>query len=906
MKLYIDLATRRFVRGQGGTSTALSRLTFKRRDVIALDIDFLQRGEVVPTPAGTTIEAALKSKFSDGEFFALADSNGTLDLYTQPVEDLFVGNTASVSALIEVKWSAPGEAMRTATLAVELQNSVILGDEGTPSAMPNLKATEDEAAAGTSNEKWTTPLRVWDAIRAWAAANFTWASLAGKPSAFPPSTHTHTASQITDLAAAMPPADWATLTGKPSTFPPSTHTHTLADVSGLQTALDAKQPVGSYATSAQGAKADTALQPSSLTPYRTATSQDTIDAGKAATAHTHTASQITDFAAAVAAVAPGGGVPAGALIISKTYAELKALKDASQLVPGQWYKITDFQLKWWNQSKNDVRILTSSEIEPLIVLAITTNKFSENAFSVLYTKDVIYYGFDDAPLATPGSNYSSIPNAHGWISRRISDGSASVDAPYDWRHVTWNCCRLDLSSFPEWSATTTYNRRQIVKFNNKLFISLENGNLNNATDGVRVDTSGNLFDSTNFYWWVAVTPFIEGLTYFPTDDNTAFKLILPSKVSSKIPFDENSNPPVAKYSPNYGMPIELGFTINNYYPPLSDFVTIPWSTNRAQKYTFSLNRTTNDSQSFLSGPVKMGVQCFGNVFYGRASFIEFGSNCSFNVFGGETFFLEAKSYFGFNRFGFSVWNNRFGNSCYSLSLGNHSTRNTFGEDCNYNIFQANTNNNNILGTFRNNILGNAFVNNSFDSLFLSNICAFQFLNNKIGISVIGNVFKIGSSNNVFDGNVANNEIRSSYCKIGNDFNNNIGTIFYSEINGANKCVFPTTAPFSNNACRNLLCCEFSWYVLNNKLEDVSYLKATDTFTYNTISSMVRGIFGYWFRMNTIQPNVYRNINADTVFTSATLVANDSFNKTIFKNSAGVPRLSYYNAADQLVVTSPTA
>jgi hypothetical protein len=212
MKLYIDLATRRFVRGQGGTSTALSRLTFKRRDVIALDIDFLQRGEVVPTPVGTTITAALKSKFSDGEFLAVADSAGTLDLYTQPVEDLFVGNTASVSALIEVKWSAPGEAMRTATLAVELQNSVILGDEGIPASVPSLKATLAEAEAGTSNEKWTTPLRVWDAIRAWAAANFTWANLAGKPATFPPSPHTHTASQITDLAGAV-----ATLAPTPTT-----------------------------------------------------------------------------------------------------------------------------------------------------------------------------------------------------------------------------------------------------------------------------------------------------------------------------------------------------------------------------------------------------------------------------------------------------------------------------------------------------------------------------------------------------------------------------------------------------------------------------------------------------------------------------------------------------------------
>lgn len=42
------------------------------------------------------------------------------------------------------------------------------------------------------------------------------------------------------------------------------HTHTVADVSGLQAALDGKQPAGSYATATQGAKADSAVQPSAI------------------------------------------------------------------------------------------------------------------------------------------------------------------------------------------------------------------------------------------------------------------------------------------------------------------------------------------------------------------------------------------------------------------------------------------------------------------------------------------------------------------------------------------------------------------------------------------------------------------------------------------------------------------
>jgi len=48
-----------------------------------------------------------------------------------------------------------------------------------------------------------------------------------------------------------------------------------------------------YATAAQGATADSALQASALTPYRTSAAQDNIDAGFAASTHTHAATDIT-------------------------------------------------------------------------------------------------------------------------------------------------------------------------------------------------------------------------------------------------------------------------------------------------------------------------------------------------------------------------------------------------------------------------------------------------------------------------------------------------------------------------------------------------------------------------------------------------------------------------------------
>jgi hypothetical protein len=99
-----------------------------------------------------------------------------------------------------------------------------------------------------------------------------WDNVTDKPSTFAPSSHTHTASQITDFTAAVeavsPPADWNTLANKPSTFAPSAHTHAISDVTNLQTALD----------------------------------------GKAASSHTHTASQVTDFNTAAAAAAPVASV----------------------------------------------------------------------------------------------------------------------------------------------------------------------------------------------------------------------------------------------------------------------------------------------------------------------------------------------------------------------------------------------------------------------------------------------------------------------------------------------------------------------------------------------------------------------------------------------------------------------
>jgi len=305
MKLFLDLKNRRFVKS-AASNVALDRLVLKRRDTLPIEVVYVENGAVATPPAGTTAAVGLKAKFSDANFLAYAaPGQTTLDLNTLPVEAAFSSNPATVSALLEIKWGAPGTAHRTATLAVELQNAVITGDEATPAAIPDGKATQAEAEAGTDNAKWMTPLRTAQAI-AELAPPPTWDSVTGKPATFPatahthlkgeitglpadlaalasadtaldaridhltanldPSaldsiaeaassigtlqnqldTHTHTASQITDFASAVvavsPPVDWSSLTGKPTEFPPESHTHAAAEITGLSSYIIASAP----------------------------------------------------------------------------------------------------------------------------------------------------------------------------------------------------------------------------------------------------------------------------------------------------------------------------------------------------------------------------------------------------------------------------------------------------------------------------------------------------------------------------------------------------------------------------------------------------------------------------------------------------------------------------------------
>ncbi len=331
MKFFIDLSKKQLIKS-AASNVALDRLVLKRRDSLAVEVVFVSRNAAASMPAGTTTTVALKRSFADSNFLALASGEPPiLDLNTTPIEAIFSEtNPASISALLEIRWSIPGETTRNTTLAVELQNSVILGTEQTPLAIPDGKATQAEAEAGTNNDAWMTPLRTAQAIEALAQPAYLGTAPPPEGSNYLFWINTSTGRQY-----ALVDGQWIEtsgsstgslggtggggggvtsyndLTDKPtlgtaaatdaSDYATASHTHSIANTTGLQAALDAKQPAGSYAPA-------TGIAPSAITGLAVITTDSRLSDSRAPLSHQHAIAEVTNLSTSLAAKISGTGV----------------------------------------------------------------------------------------------------------------------------------------------------------------------------------------------------------------------------------------------------------------------------------------------------------------------------------------------------------------------------------------------------------------------------------------------------------------------------------------------------------------------------------------------------------------------------------------------------------------------
>jgi hypothetical protein len=348
MRIYLDLDSRRLLTTP---TRPLSLLEFKRRDNDSIELQFLRDAVVQQLPAGTTARVGIKPDGDyDAPFLAVTTLtqtgtgtatvySGELNLHTTAMATAFAGEPVTLPAMLEVEWVTGDVVSSSKTLPTTLHNDVIRGDEGTPADLPffytaqtsDFKSTQAQAEAGTDNATWMTPLRTAQAIAELAATD--WDSVSGKPSTFPPATHTHTVADTTGLQVALDGkaatshthplsqltqssatpgqvATWngtawvpQTPSGGGSGGTPSAHASShatggsdaitpasigaaaLADLTDLQTAIDGKQDAGDYAASNhQHSAADITSDTLALARIPTGTTSSTVALGN----HTHT------------------------------------------------------------------------------------------------------------------------------------------------------------------------------------------------------------------------------------------------------------------------------------------------------------------------------------------------------------------------------------------------------------------------------------------------------------------------------------------------------------------------------------------------------------------------------------------------------------------------------------------
>ena len=439
-------------------------------------------------------------------------------------------------------------------------------------------------------------------------------------------------------------------------------------------------------------------------------------------------------------------------ILNATYSNLTGLKAISGLLSGQLYRISDFVLKWNNQSINDQTVKTAASGEPLIVTALSNKEIYHLAQSEIYPQDTIYYNINATGSYSWGTinNNAAIPNFKGWIYRRV-DNLLDIDMPYDWRNITVNCCKPNVSSVPNYSSNVQYSRLSYVKepANNsnrgKLYYSVVTGN------------SGNALNNTNF--WSPISSFVESGTFFSTDEIYGFQALIPP-----------DSIPIINLPADTGSRIQQP-TFTSTLTGLGQFIL-----NNVKNIKIEGNGYSNVivGNSFISNTIGSNFinNTIGSNFAYNVISNNFSNNTISNIFSSNT----IGNAFRYNVTSNTFSNNTIGNLFHSNTIGN-SSNNTIGNNFYSNAISNDFNNNAIANIFYNTMISKNFNYNTIGNIFSDSVIGQNFISNTVGNNFFSNIIGNNSDSNTIGNNFTSNTI-------GNLFEvNTIGNYFYSNTIG---------------------------------------------------------------------------------------------------------------------------
>lgn len=501
-----------------------------------------------------------------------------------------------------------------------------------------------------------------------------------------------------------------------------------------------------------------------------------------------------------------------------TYSEFYDKINSNTLTAGTYYTITDFetiydQPDYYIDGGNKTSVITkTSSVDPIVVLATSTNTLSGDAYRLSTPNDKLKYDWTFSL-----TEVNALP-AKGRITELIDSNDNRTD--YDHTNVLFKRYQ-DYSKDLQLTGTITdYDcETGLVVGSGTTFLTDVS-----VDDIILIDTLADfgynvgvkvvsISDDTNLY--VTIDPNYSGTLFSLSSYNFYYGLALGTYTSYKEIYVGQSNEnDYSEYNTFQGVSIDnyignyaifktefiLPFLLSNNVLLTDSISNVigDYFYNNTINVTFSNNSIgTNFNSNILNG-ISFTNNNIGNYFEFNAITSEFINNNISNNFSTNTissifignsigigFVNNIVDSFGYgplkgegNIIGKSCKNNTFYDTCYGNIIGDGCQYNTFnqkfvdnniGNGCRYNTFGINFG----TGPFKNegNIIGNLCEYNTFGDDCYGNVIGIACQNNSIGSyfqsNQIGNYFGNtgeGIVNTIYD--------YFRYNKIGNFFGNN--------------------------------------------------------------------------------------------------------------------------------------
>ena len=357
------------------------------------------------------------------------------------------------------------------------------------------------------------------------------------------------------------------------------------------------------------------------------------------------------------------------------YADLLSLVDNGELVAGQYYRIIDYIT-----TTTQPNTRSAYHQFDIIVIALSTNKLSQNAYAIQHEGDSYFANSDLSAWEIKYDIHNDL-SKYAWAD--VDNGKGVIyymkdeydnEAPYDFKNIQFerttewfeeheNWCNEVLGEVPsesQWYYTLTY-----------IGESIQDASIVGNT----------LYNDENYISGVYNNDFSLCSTYdlFVDGRNAVFAL------SQNVIISKGDNYDYYGCSSN---------TFGNgcYYNTFGNDCGSNTFGNGCNSNTFGndcySNTFGNDcySNTFGNGcnSNTFGNDCYSNTFGNGCYYNTFGNGCNSNTFGNYCNSNTFGNGCGSNTFGKYCYSNTFGNDCGSNTFGNNCNSNTFGNDCNHN------------------------------------------------------------------------------------------------------------------------------------------------------------------------------------------------------------------------------